>query len=273
MNLNYKQNKSYGYELADKKKMSARERNVKERFILLEKSGIFPPAEILEVGSHEGLFLKMAKEKGYSVLGIEPNAYAAKHARASGIETIEGYFEESFGQVSSRRFDVVALFHVLEHVSDYMDFLLKIKSILKPGGRIVLEVPNGKSYRAKKYGNDWMYFYEEHLHNFSLEMLKRELERISFKVTNVYFRDFDCAHLSLRALLDRLLPFKFRGMNVKIRNQVKEDLFSVVEVESFAPKARSGGFFLMPLKIFLAFCVNVLKRGDFIMVVARKQSI
>ena len=252
--------------------MSARRRNVKDRLALLKKSGIFPPAEILEVGSHEGLFLKMAKEKGFGALGIEPNAHAARHARADGIETIEGYFEESFDKVAGRQFDIVALFHVLEHVPDYADCLSKIKSILKPGGWLVLEVPNGKSYRAKKYGNDWMYFYEEHLHDFSPERLKKELGWIGFEVASIYFRDFDCAHLSLRALLDRLLPFKFRGMNVKIRNQIKEEISSVQDTENFRNKSRDIRFFLMPIKVFLAFCVKILKRGDFIMVVARKNN-
>lgn len=269
MNLDYKQNKSYGHELSDKNKMSARERNVEERLALLKKSGIFPPAEILEVGSHEGLFLKMAKEKGFGALGIEPNAHATKYAKADGIETIEGYFEEAFDKVAGRQFDVVALFHVLEHIPDYLNCLSKIKSILKPGGWLVLEVPNGKSYRSKKYGNDWMYFYEEHLHDFSPERLKKELGRIGFKVANVYFRDFDCAHLSLRALLDRLLPFKFRGMNVKIRNQVKENASVGKKAENREPEGRNAEFFLSPIKTFLAFCVNVLKRGDFIMVVAK----
>ncbi|MCK6462342.1 MAG: class I SAM-dependent methyltransferase [Candidatus Pacebacteria bacterium] len=269
MNLDYKQNKSYGQELSDNNKMSARGRNVKERLELLKKSGIFPPAEILEVVSHEGLFLKMAKGKGFGVMGIEPNAHAASHARAEGIETIEGYFEEAFNKVAGRRFDVVALFHVLEHVPDYADCLSKIKSILKPGGWLVLEVPNGKSYRAKKYGNDWMYFYEEHLHDFSPERLKNELGRLGFNITNVYFRDFDCAHLSLRALLDRLLSFKFRGMNIKIRNQVKEDAPAGKNTESLGSEGRNTGFFLALFKNFLAFCVNVLKRGDFILIVAK----
>lgn len=272
MNLDYKQNKSYGYELTDKKKMSARERNVKERFALLKKSRIFPPADILEVGSHDGLFLKMAKESGYGVLGIEPNTHATKYALANGIETIEGYFEESFGQVSNRRFDVVALFHVLEHIPDYADCLSKIKSILKHGGCLILEVPNEKSYRAKKYGKDWMYFYEEHLHDFSPERIKKELSQLGFEVTHIYFRDFDCVHLSLRALLDRLLPFKFRSMNIKIRNQIKEEISSVSDTENFKNKSKDVGFFLMPIKVFLAFCVKILKRGDFIMIVARKNN-
>lgn len=269
MNFDYKQNKSYGYELTDKKKMSARERNVKERFALLKKTGIFPPADILEVGSHEGLFLKIAKENGYGVLGIEPNAHAVKHALANGIKTIEGYFEEAYSQVADRRFDIAALFHVLEHISDYADCLSKIKSILKPGGWLVLEVPNSKSYRAKKYGKDWMYFYEEHLHNFSPGKIKKELNQLDFEVTNIYFRDFDCAHLSLRALLDRLLPFKFRGMNMKTRNQAKEELSFISDTENNKAKNKDDGFFLVPIKFFLAFCVKILKRGDFIMVVAK----
>ena len=202
--------------------MSARERNVRDRLSLLKKSGIFPPAEILEVGSHEGLFLKMAKENGYGVLGIEPNEHAAKHALANGIETIEGYFEESFDKVKDKKFDVVALFHTLEHMPDYLGNLEKIKMLMKPGGYLIIEVPNSESYRSKKYGDDWVYVYEEHLHYFSPSGIKEILSSIGFTIKKRYFRDFDEMRMSIKWSLDRLLPIKFKNANVKNKSNGRE---------------------------------------------------
>lgn len=261
----YKENKEYGKSISDDIKMSARERNIKERLVLLKRAGIIPPAEMLEIGSHEGLFLKTAKENGFNVLGIEPNIYATGHSIENGVATIQGYFEEVFDKIKNRQFDIVALFHVLEHMPDYMANLAKIKYVLKSGGYLILEVPNVKSYRAKKYEGGWMYIYEEHLHNFYPEKIKKALEDSGFVIKNIYVRDFDSGNLSIKALLDRLLPFKFSGVNIK-KGAMQQDRQGVNKISSQKNILR---LLLLPIKIFLVFCVKILRRGDFIMVVAK----
>lgn len=265
--LTYKEKEEYGKNISDSVKMSARERNIKERLALFLKTGIIPPADVLEIGSHEGLFLKMAKEKGFNVLGVEPNIYAVKHSVENRVATIQGYFEEVFDKIKNRKFDIVALFHVLEHMPDYLENLKKIKTLMNPGGYLIIEVPNSESYRAKKYGDDWIYVYEEHLHNFFPKKIKKNLEDLGFVIKNIHIRDFDFANLSIKALLDRLLPFRFGGVNIKsgvIQNRRTDNKISSVK----KPK-NILCLLLFPIKIFLVFCVKILCRGDFIMVVAK----
>jgi len=160
----------------------------------------------------------------------------------------------------------VALFHTLEHMPGYLENLKKIKTIINPGGYLIIEVPNSESYRSKKYGNDWMYVYEEHLHNFSPDFLKKILLNLNFKVKKNYFRDFDIKYLSVKALLDRLLPFKFHMANIN-RSKIKQKV-SCSSGDVLKTKITMH-FLLSPVKFFLIFCVKILHRGDFIMVVAK----
>ena len=263
---NYKENEEYGESIFNGIKMSARERNVKERLALLKKSGIIPMAEMLEIGSHEGLFLREAQKAGFEILGIEPNLYAANYAIKNGLPTIVGSFKEAFEKIKDKKFDIVALFHTLEHMPGYLENLKKIKTIINPGGYLIIEVPNSESYRSKKYGNDWMYVYEEHLHNFSPDFLKKILLNLNFKVKKNYFRDFDIKYLSVKALLDRLLPFKFHMVNIN-RSKIKQKV-SCSSGDVLKTKITMH-FLLSPVKFFLIFCVKILHRGDFIMVVAK----
>ena len=187
----YKENKNYESQLIKNYKMAARERNVASRIKLLKKAGIAVSGSLLEIGSHEGLFLKEAQKAGFEVLGIEPNIYAANYAKERGLPSFIGSFEETFDKVKDKKFDVVALFHTLEHMPDYLGNLEKIKMLMKPGGYLIIEVPNSESYRSKKYGDDWVYVYEEHLHYFSPSGIKEILSSIGFTIKKRYFRDFD----------------------------------------------------------------------------------
>ncbi|MCD6283893.1 class I SAM-dependent methyltransferase [bacterium] len=99
--------------------------------------------KILDVGCHEGIFLKILKDKGYKVLGLEPNTEMVKYGRNMGL-SIEQNFIEDF--LTDRQFAMVTLFHVIEHLRRPD----KVLNFLKPEGYLVLELPNIESYSAKK---------------------------------------------------------------------------------------------------------------------------
>ena len=146
-NDHYKENKIYGSQLDKNHKISARERSVLSRLNLIKKAGVVSSGALLEIGSHEGLFLREAQKAGFEILGIEPNLYVADYAIKNGLTTITGSFEESFEKVKDKKFDVVALFHTLEHMPDYLENFKKIKTLIKPDGYLIIEVPNRESYR------------------------------------------------------------------------------------------------------------------------------
>ena len=264
----YKENKIYGSQLDKNHKISARERSVLSRLNLIKKAGVVSSGALLEIGSHEGLFLREAQKAGFEILGIEPNLYVADYAIKNGLPTITGSFEESFEKVKDKKFDVVALFHTLEHMSDYLENLKKIETIINLGGYLIIEVPNSESYRSKKYGDDWVYVYEEHLHHFSPRGIKEILLSIGFTVKKIYFRDFDEMRMSIKQSLDRLLPIKIRGANVKYKNM--DDGETPSSFKKTELKSKKIISLLIPLiRTFLAFCVKVLKRGDFMFIVAK----
>lgn len=270
-NLHYKHNIGYKSALSKDEKINARNKNVYQRFKCLSKYfKKIPGSKILEIGSHEGLFLKILKDKGFIVLGIEPNKYAVDFAASLGVKTAKGLFEEAIKNVNEK-FDAIFLFHTLEHMENAEDNIKKIKLLLNPNGLIFIEVPNIESFRSKKYGEDWEYVYPEHLHYFSTESLKEILERNGFKAQKIYFRDFNDFNLSIKASLDRLLPYKF-FINQKRKHSALKNEAEIKKIKNKTFGKKVFFLILWPARIFLAFSVKILKRGDFILVVAKSQN-
>ena len=85
---------------------------------------------MLEVGSYTGMFLKIARQRGFDVLGVEPSVWASSYARETmGIPTVTGSVESI---PADKPFDVVCSWDVLEHVADPMEQLKQINQRLFP---------------------------------------------------------------------------------------------------------------------------------------------
>lgn len=95
---------------------------------------------LLDVGAAKGRFVEMARDAGWSVKGVEPSAYAGQVARARGLDVFLGTLEQSGLPPDS--FDAVHSSHVLEHVPEAVDLLKQMHRILRPGGVVMIEVPN-----------------------------------------------------------------------------------------------------------------------------------
>ena len=95
--------------------------------------------DLLDVGCHAGFFLGFARDRGWRVAGVEPSRWAAEHARAQGFEVFNGPVE---AYETERRFDVVTLWDVLEHLVDPVSVLRHIRRLLKPDGLLVFATHN-----------------------------------------------------------------------------------------------------------------------------------
>uniref|UniRef100_A0A7C2WBW3 Class I SAM-dependent methyltransferase n=1 Tax=Thermorudis sp. TaxID=1969470 RepID=A0A7C2WBW3_9BACT len=145
-----------------------------------------PPRRVLELGCGSGDLLQIVRELGNpSVLGIEPSASAADLARQRwGLEVVRGTLEEA--RLASGSFDVALAQHVLEHLPSPSATLAELARVLRPGGTLVLWLPNAGSWAARVWGPAWMgYDAPRHLYTFDLETLRALLDRHGFGVAAV----------------------------------------------------------------------------------------
>lgn len=147
---------------------------------------------LLDVGAGTGDFLKVAKEKGWQVHGMEPNKNAAKLALEKGID-----LKASLNDFEGKQFDVVTLWHVLEHIPDLEETILKLAALVKPQGALIIAVPNFKSFDARYYGKFWAaYDVPRHLWHFSKESMKN-LFAENFHLKKIEPMIFDSLYVSL----------------------------------------------------------------------------
>jgi 2-polyprenyl-3-methyl-5-hydroxy-6-metoxy-1,4-benzoquinol methylase len=132
---------------------------------------------LLEVGPGLGDFLVLARDAGATVLGVEMDGlYAdfAEHTR--GVPIVRKHVEEL---EKGQTFDVIAMFHVLEHLEDPSSTLRSMQSRLATGGTLFVEVPN---FMAPWRMSPTDFFRLEHTYNFSPDTLEALLARAGFEV-------------------------------------------------------------------------------------------
>ncbi|MEW6670461.1 MAG: class I SAM-dependent methyltransferase [Thermodesulfobacteriota bacterium] len=147
------------------------------------------PGRLMDVGCGEGTFLALIQQEGWKICGTEFSEFAARHASdLLGTDIFCGELPSAGFQKNT--FDVVTMWHVLEHVDDPKKYLKEAYRILKPDGLFVLAVPNVNNlvfqfaYRVVK-GRKLKLFTkgekEIHLFHFSPTTLKRFLEEAGFR--------------------------------------------------------------------------------------------
>jgi 2-polyprenyl-3-methyl-5-hydroxy-6-metoxy-1,4-benzoquinol methylase len=108
----------------------------------------------LDIGCGMGGYLLAAQELGFEVMGFEPSANHSRVARGKlGLPVVENYFTAS--SVGGRKFDLVMLSHVIEHIYEPKSFLDDVLSVLAPGGKLLLLTPNANSFSARVMGGAW----------------------------------------------------------------------------------------------------------------------
>lgn len=148
---------------------------------------------LLDIGAGTGDFLNQAKKSGWEVTGIEPSTAARKRAFEKGVNLCEVEAE-----IGDRKFDVITMWHVLEHVPDVEKQIEWIKNHLSTDGVLIVAVPNFNSYDAKYYKNFWAAWdVPRHLHHFSSKSIKTLFEKNGFNLIEQKPLIFDSFYVSL----------------------------------------------------------------------------
>ena len=134
-------------------------------------------------------------------MGIELSEVAARYARdRMGLQVVAGELSSQFSQ-SVKPFDVVVLFHVIEHVPDPIGFLELCRRITRPNGRLILKTPNVASLVARLTGAGWHWLCPPaHLWLYSPPTLERLLKRVGYQPRYLRSTRGD-AHNNLFAIL------------------------------------------------------------------------
>jgi len=148
---------------------------------------------LLDIGCGTGDFLVEAKKRGWTTTGFEPNDKASALATEKGIT-----IAKQLSDLPDHAFDVITLWHVLEHVPNLEEEIIELRRLLKPEGKLILAVPNYKSYDAMYYKEYWAAFdVPRHLWHFSQKSIAIIFEQFNFKVDELQPMLFDSFYVSL----------------------------------------------------------------------------
>lgn len=150
----------------------------------------------LDVGCGSGDILKCAKDKGYDVVGIEPNEDSAKYAReVYGVDVNTIYLDE-YAKNKSKEYDVVTMFGLIDLVSNPMDFLNQANTLLKDDGLLAVSIPNYNSLSTavqSTYNEQIVvrHMYPIVLNMYTLKSVEFALRQAGFKIEAMWFFGMD----------------------------------------------------------------------------------
>ena len=148
---------------------------------------------LLDVGSGTGDFLITASNNNWKVDGVEPNHDAKMKASEKGIEVFS-----DLDALSNKKYEVITLWHVLEHLPNLEIQITKLISLLEQDGTLIIAVPNFKSYDAKHYKSFWAaYDLPRHLWHFSQTSIEKLFSKHQMKVIKTKPMVFDAFYVSL----------------------------------------------------------------------------
>jgi len=168
------------------------------------------PGAVLDVGCGRGLMLAELARRDWQAVGVEISEAASRHAREElGLDVRIGELADCHFPAAS--FDVVTLFHVLEHLRDPEAALTEARRVTAPEGRLLVEVPNFGSLQARLAGGRWFHLdAPRHVFHFTRGSLLRALEAAGFQPLQVATHSFEFGYYGM---LQSLLNLATRRQN------------------------------------------------------------
>jgi SAM-dependent methyltransferase len=143
-----------------------------------------PPGRLVDVGCGRGDLAALFVGRGWRATGIEPSANAADAAAAQGIDVRVGTLADV--PLEPEGYDAVVFQHSLEHTPEPVADLERVRAALRPGGRVLITVPNFSSWQRRRFGDRWFHLdLPRHRSHFSQRGLAAALERAGFAVDEI----------------------------------------------------------------------------------------
>ena len=203
---------------------------------------------LLDFGCGKGKLGSIAKNKGWQVDGVETSIERAAYAKnIYGLDVSTDVY--SSGEIFPYDFDVITLFHVIEHL-EHPQVLLDelIKNNLSKNGLLVIEVPNINSEQSRIAGSKWMHLDpQRHISHFTpkrLEQMARDLGLTTVRISSFSF------HLGVLGMIDSLL---------KRLGYSKDIIYELKNRKSFF--LRFAVILLLPLALPFEFISHWMGRG------------
>ncbi len=181
--------------------------------------------KILDIGCGTGDLLSVCEKDGWDIFGVEPSQKAIALARSKVISS-ERIVSDLSSLDTNNTYDVITMWHVLEHVPNLMEYIEALKSLLSKDGHLIVAVPNFKSHDALHYKEFWAaYDVPRHLWHFSERAIRHVFGQGGFEVVKTCPLIFDSFYVSL-------LSEKYKTGRSNILAGIKTGLISNIKARN-----------------------------------------
>jgi ubiquinone/menaquinone biosynthesis C-methylase UbiE len=171
-----------------------KEINLKTKFKQVTTGSVIN--KVLDIGCGTGDFLNVCKKSGKEIHGIEPDSKARNLAKE--ILKVEILHPDQSEKIPDESFDLITMWHVLEHVPDLKKQISELSRIIKKGGKVVIALPVYESYDAEVYKEKWAAWdVPRHLYHFNKAVINKMMLANDFKPGNVYPMKWDSFYVSM----------------------------------------------------------------------------
>ena len=172
---------------------------------------------LLDYGAGTGYFARAMRKRGWDVAAIEKSEQARNYSKEKF--SFEMLPVEALDDFADEEFDVITLWHVMEHIQDINGFWDKLYKILDGNGIAVIAVPNSASYDAQRYGEHWAaYDVPRHLWHFSPSTIMKMGRKHGFILERQYTMPFDGFYISM-------LSERYKGAKMPLLGGLCSGLF------------------------------------------------
>lgn len=140
---------------------------------------------VLDIGAGTGLLVREAQDRGWDAIGVEPSHWAARvAAEENGVLVLQGLFPHP--DLGDRKFDLVTLIDVIEHVTQPLELLSQIRPHVTGSGRLVVATPDINSFCARILGSKWWHMRPAHVCFFDSTSMRKALDHAGFDLVRQF---------------------------------------------------------------------------------------